>query len=62
LNAAVENGWLDVRSASLDPRFDRCASDPRFKSTLARVKDKVTQLRQQISTAETTNYENSQNN
>jgi tetratricopeptide (TPR) repeat protein len=52
LDAAVENGWLDFRSASLDPRFDGCSSDPRFKTILARVSEQVATLRQQIGTAE----------
>ena len=48
LRAAVENGWLDYRSAILDPRFDRYSREPQFENILGLAKDRTANLRQLI--------------
>jgi hypothetical protein len=45
IEEAVNAGWIDYRSLSLDPRFDTVASDPRFKKILATLAKKVEELR-----------------
>lgn len=45
--AAAAAGWIDYRSAALDPRFDGIAADARFKEILAGLNAKVETLRRQ---------------
>ena len=41
LQKAVEAGWIDYRSLSLDPRFDSIRETPQFKKILVHLTDKV---------------------
>ena len=47
LDRAVEAGWIDYRSLSMDPRFDSVREDPRFQTTLSRLAASVARLRRQ---------------
>jgi TolB-like protein/Tfp pilus assembly protein PilF len=41
LRAATKAGWIDYRSLSLDPRFDRISKDPEFKKIIANLSASV---------------------
>jgi hypothetical protein len=47
LTAATQHGWLDYRSMSLDPRFDRIRESEPFIKLLADLNSKVEALRRQ---------------
>jgi tetratricopeptide (TPR) repeat protein len=44
LDRAVEAGWIDYRSLSMDPRFDFVREDSRFQKTLSGLAAKVARL------------------
>ena len=41
LAATTSAGWIDFRSAAVDPRFDAISKDPRFDEQLSRMKARV---------------------
>ena len=45
LRSARELGWIDYRSMALDPRFDAIRETPEFKTIVAMMKDRVSDLR-----------------
>jgi hypothetical protein len=45
LQEAVNFGWIDYRSMSLDPRFDSISGDPRFKKVIKATQARVEELR-----------------
>ena len=47
LRAASAAGWSDYRSLELDPRFDALARDPRFKTVVSEIADRVETLKRQ---------------
>jgi hypothetical protein len=49
LQASIAAGWLDYRSAQLDPRFDAVAATPEFQKILSDLSSHVRSLRQQFS-------------
>ena len=49
--AAVADGWIDYRSAQLDPRFDNISSTPEFRKTVSDLATKTARLGRQSSTA-----------
>ncbi|HEV2840673.1 MAG TPA: protein kinase [Chthoniobacterales bacterium] len=44
LSGALEAGWLDYRSALLDPRFDNIAKDSRFAAIISKAKAQIATL------------------
>ncbi len=51
LQASITAGWLDYRSARLDPRFDAIAATPEFKKSVSEMAAHVALLKQQLATA-----------
>jgi serine/threonine protein kinase/Flp pilus assembly protein TadD len=51
LDAAIAAGWIDYRSAQLDPRFDRIATTPQFRTIISDLAAKVARLGRQSSAA-----------
>jgi serine/threonine protein kinase/tetratricopeptide (TPR) repeat protein len=47
LRASSSAGWSDYRSLQLDPRFDSLARDPRFKTIVSEIADRVETLKRQ---------------
>jgi tetratricopeptide (TPR) repeat protein/tRNA A-37 threonylcarbamoyl transferase component Bud32 len=47
LRAAIAAGWIDYRSARLDPRFDAVAEIPEFRNTLSELAASATKLGRQ---------------
>ena len=47
LCAAKAAGWSDYRSLELDPRFDSIAREPRFKTVVSEMADRVETLKRQ---------------
>ncbi len=45
LNGAIKNGWLDARSMQLDPRFDKIANLPGFKSCVAAIRARLNEIK-----------------
>jgi tetratricopeptide (TPR) repeat protein len=48
LQHAATAGWIDYRSADLDPRFDNIAANPRFRDTLQAMQAKVQRAKQNV--------------
>jgi serine/threonine protein kinase/tetratricopeptide (TPR) repeat protein len=48
LNRAVEAGWVDYRSMSLDPRFDAVRDTDAFRDVIARLTIKVQAMRDNV--------------
>ena len=44
LQSAVNAGWIDYRSARLDPRFDPVSRDPQFQNILSELAARVATL------------------
>jgi serine/threonine protein kinase/tetratricopeptide (TPR) repeat protein len=53
LDKAIEMGWIDHRSITLDPRFDSIRNLSDFKNTLSQLKERVREMRRQQSGRET---------
>jgi len=49
LHAAVGSGWLDYRSASIDPRFDKVRYQTRFREAMEMMRQNVTSLQHGVS-------------
>jgi tetratricopeptide (TPR) repeat protein len=49
LSKAIAAGWIDYRSMELDPRFDSIRDTQAFKDILARLTNKVAEMRRQQS-------------
>jgi tetratricopeptide (TPR) repeat protein len=45
LNRAIEAGWIDFRSMSLDPRFGSIRETTQFRAAIARIREKVDAMR-----------------
>lgn len=50
LQAAAKEGWLDYRSAALDPRFDSLRSSDEYNKIISEVEQKVKQMRSRLET------------
>jgi tetratricopeptide (TPR) repeat protein len=48
LNKAIAAGWIDYRSMMLDPRFDSIRGTQPFKDILARLTNKVAEMRRDL--------------
>jgi len=49
LQNAATAGWLDYRSAELDPRFDTISEDARFRSIIQAMQTKVQNSKRNLS-------------
>ena len=45
LRQALNTGWLDYRSLSLDPRFDSLRSDPQWQTLINEVSSRAAEIR-----------------
>jgi serine/threonine protein kinase/tetratricopeptide (TPR) repeat protein len=52
LAEAIDRGYLDYRSARLDPRFDNISQDDRFRQAVEAAQQRVAELTKQLQTKE----------
>jgi tetratricopeptide (TPR) repeat protein len=58
LQSAVDAGWIDYRSARLDPRFDSVSRDPQFQNILSELAARVATLQRRLPAASITVNDN----